>query len=164
MIILTEISNDKKDLTMDKLQKDNEDLKLALNDSVNKAKYLLADFENYKKQIDKQLCKAIENSNESLLKQLLNIVDDFERCIINLKDNENGILIIYKNLMKLLQDNNVKKIDCVGKEFDHNYAEVLLTEESNEKDNIVLEELQKGYLYNNKVLRYAKVKIAKHKD
>ena len=154
--------NKKEEINLEELQKEIKDLKLALNDSVNKNKYLLADFENYKKQQEKQYCKAIENANEKLLLQILNIVDDFERCIVNLDEKDKGVIMIYKNLMKVLEENNVKKIDCVGKEFDHNFAEVLLQEESKEKDNIVLEELQKGYLYNNKVLRYAKVKVSKY--
>ena len=124
----------------------------------------MADFDNYKKHIDKQLELSIEHSNEKLLKEILNIVDEFEISLTHIKNQDDlkGITLIYNNLMKLLNNHDVKRIDCLGKQFDVKYCEVLLQEESNEKEGTVLQELQKGYIYKNKILRFAKVKVAKH--
>jgi molecular chaperone GrpE len=125
---------------------------------------LLADFENYKKQMSKQLDKAIDCANNDLLLDLLNIIDDFERALPSIKNQEDlqGLTMIYKNIEKLLQKYNVKKIECVNKRFDPNYHEVLLQEESDKEENIILDELQKGYLHKDKVLRYSKVKVSKN--
>jgi molecular chaperone GrpE len=146
------------------LAQQNKTLEQKLQDLEQHKLYMQADFDNYKKHIDKQLELSIELSNEKLLKELLNIVDDFERSLSTIKDKDdlNGITLVYNNLMKLLNLNNVKRIDCLGKQFDVKYCEVLLQEESNEKEGTVLQELQKGYIYKNKILRYAKVKVSQN--
>ena len=74
-----------------------------------------------------------------------------------------GIEIIYSQLIDTLHSQGLKHIECVGKKFDPYYHEVLLTEESNEPENKILEELQKGYMLNDKVIRHSKVKISKKK-
>lgn len=149
---------------LEELKIKNHSLEQKLQDISQHSKYLLADFDNYKKQMSKQLQKAIDCANNDLLLDLLNIVDDFERALPLIKDQEDlkGLTMVYKNLEKILQKYNVKKIDCINKQFDPNYHEVLLQEESDKEDNIILDELQKGYLYNDKVLRHSKVKLAKH--
>lgn len=151
---------------MEILAQQNKTLDQKQQDSEQRNLYLQADFENYKKHIDKQLLLAIEHSNEKLLKELLNIVDDFERSLTTIKDKEDlkGMTLIYNNLMKLLNSHDVKKIDCLGKQFDVNHCEVLLQEESKEKEGTILQELQTGYTYKNKILRFSKVKVSKHID
>ena len=73
-----------------------------------------------------------------------------------------GIDLIYSQFHSLLEKEGVTKIEALNKKFDANYHEVLLNEENKDKeDNVVLEELQKGYMLNGKVLRYAKIKINK---
>lgn len=149
---------------LEELKTKNHSLEQKLQDISQHSKYLLADFDNYKKQMSKQLEKAIDCANNDLLLDLLNIVDDFERALPLIKDQEDlkGLTMVYKNLEKLLTKYDVKKIECLNKKFDPNYHEVLLQEESDKEDNIILDELQKGYLYNDKVLRHSKVKLAKH--
>jgi len=147
------------------LSQQNKTLEQELQESKQRNLYLMADFENYKKHIDKNLTDAKNFSNEKLLKELLNIVDDFERALTTIKDKEDlkGITLVYNNLMKLLNSYEIKKIDSLGKQLDPNYHEVLLQEESNKPEGEVIEELQKGYIYKNKVLRYAKVKVSQNK-
>jgi len=65
--------------------------------------------------------------------------------------------------MKILKEYQVKKIDCLGKQFDANLEEVLMQEESEKPEGTILEELQKGYTYKDRVLRYSKVKLAQKK-
>ncbi len=147
------------------LSQQNKTLEQELQENKQRNLYLMADFENYKKHIDKTLQIEREFSNEKLLKELLNIVDDFERALTTIKDSDDlkGITLVYNNLIKFLHSYDVKKIDAIGKQLDVNLHEVLLQEESQEKEGIVLEELQKGYTYKNKVLRYAKVKVSQNK-
>lgn len=149
---------------MEILAQQNKTLESKLQDSEQHKLYMQADLENYKKHIDKTFANEVEHANEKLLKDILNIVDDFERSLTTIKDVEDlkGITLVYNNLIKLLHSYNIKKIDCLGKQLNVNYCEVLLQEESDKPEGTVIEELQKGYIYKNKVLRFAKVKVAKH--
>lgn len=125
-----------------------------------------ADFENYKKQIEKQQQEFTRYSNARLVSQLLPVLDNFEACIKNSHaDNEfaKGVKIAYNELMNVLRAEGIKEIKTIGNVFDPYKHEVLLQEESDKPEGTVLEELQKGYMINDKVLRHAKVKIAKKK-
>jgi len=125
-------------------------------------KYLKADFENYKKMMEKEKEIIIKNANEGILIELLSILDDMENAIKNSKnDNErNGIKIIFDNFLKILEKNGLKKIDTLNKKFDPFYHEALLKEKSDKEDGIIIEEIQKGYTFNDKVIRHSKVKIS----
>lgn len=127
---------------------------------------LQAEFENYKKQVEKQYSNIKKCASESLVIQLLPILDSFELALRNKESNKEefikGIELIYSQLDNVLKSQGLSSIEALGKNFDPYKHEVLLKEES-EKDNIVLEELQKGYMLNDKVIRHTKVKIAKKK-
>lgn len=127
---------------------------------------LQAEFENYQKRIDRERDEFVRYANEKLILELLNIVDDFERAIPSLREkgiDTTGIVMIYTNFMKILENEGLKKIECVGKKFDPYYHEVLL-QDVGEDDGTIIEELQKGYMLNSKVLRHSKVKISKKKS
>jgi len=147
------------------LVQQNKSLEQQLQDISQRNLYLMADFKNYKKQIDKSLQIEREHVNEKLLKDLLNIVDDLERAVSTIRNEENfkGVSLVYNSLMKILKEYQVKKIDCLGKQFDANLEEVLMQEESEKPEGTILEELQKGYTYKDRVLRYSKVKLAQKK-
>jgi molecular chaperone GrpE len=131
---------------------------------------LQAEFENYKKQLDKEKEEFMLNANESLIKDLLIVLDDFERAIKEIKKHRggdkkliDGFELIYKNFFKILEQRGLKRIDALGKKFDPYYHEALLQAHSEEEEGTILEEFQKGYLLNNKVIRHSKVKISKKK-
>ena len=85
-----------------------------------------------------------------------------EKCKEELTDFVKGIELIYSQLYSLLEKEGLRKIDALNKKFNANCYEVLLTEVDEKKDeDTVIEELQKGYMLNDKILRYAKVKISK---
>lgn len=130
-------------------------------DYLTQLKYLQADFENYKKAIEKEKQQFINFANEKLIKELLTILDDFERALKTIKDKEHkqGLNLLYQNFLKILENQGLKKIESLNKEFDPYYHEAILKEKSN-KDDIVLEEIQKGYLLNSKVIRHTKVKVS----
>ncbi len=129
-------------------------------------KYMQADFENYKKRFERERENIIRLANERLIKQLLPIIDDFERALESMKNEKDkkGLSLIYKNFLNLLEKNGLKKIEALGKKFDPYYHEAILKEKSEKEENTILEEIQKGYTLNSKVIRHAKVKVAGRGD
>jgi molecular chaperone GrpE len=137
-----------------------ENMKEQLDEYTDQLKRLQAEFENYQKRVAKEQKDFVCFANEKLIAELLTIMDDFEKALENVEDK--GIKMIYDKLSKLLADQGVKPIKSKGEKFDTFKHEVLCTEEGDEED-VVIEEIQKGYEMNGKVIRYAKVKITKAK-
>src|SRR3989338_10784359 len=124
---------------------------------------LQAEFENYKKRVDKEKSEFVKYAKADLIQSLLPIIDTFEIALRNTKDNEKfvkGMEMVYAQFVSTLQSEGLKPIECVGKKFDPYLHEVMLKEKSDKDDGVVLEELQKGYMLNDKVLRHSKVKIS----
>ena len=122
-----------------------------------------ADFENYRKQIDKQNLEINKRIKADLITRLLPILDSFELALKNTKNKEEftkGIKLIYSQLFQTLEDMGLRIIQTDNK-FDPYKHEVLMTQESNKENNTILEELQKGYMLDDNVIRHSKVKIAK---
>jgi len=138
-----------------------EQLKAQLDDYTEQLKRLQAEFENYQKRIAKEQAQFMCFANEKLIAELLTIMDDFEKALPTVKDE--GIKMIYKKLSKLLESQGVKPIKSKGEKFDTFKHEVLCTQESDGEEDVVVEEIQKGYEMNGKIIRYAKVKITKAK-
>jgi molecular chaperone GrpE len=137
-----------------------------LKELTDTLQHLQAEFENYKKRTEKENCEFIKIANEDLIKALLPIIDNFELAFKSCRvkdDFYKGTELIYSQLIDALRSQGLKHIDCIGKGFDPYYHEVLITEESGEEPNTIIEELQKGYLLHDKVIRHSKVKIAKKK-
>ena len=127
-----------------------------------------ADLQNYKRRKDEENEKILKYKNEELIKELLNIVDNFERAIK--MDNQDlsdevskfleGFKLIYTNMVHILNRFEVKEIVAEGVEFDPNFHQAVLTEhDENKPSGVVLEVLQKGYLYKDRVIRAAMVKV-----
>ena len=129
-----------------------------------------AELVNYRKRKDEEVGVMIKYSNEELIKELLPIVDNFERAI-KLDDNDlsdelskflSGFKMIYSSIINLFNKYEVKAIDGTSKEFDPTYHQAVLTEEiDGVESGIVVEVLQKGYLYKDRVIRPAMVKVSK---
>ena len=140
------------------------DLKEA-EDKVLRAK---AEMVNYRKRMEEEQSRIYKYANESMLKEILPIIDNFERAILmddaDLTDEVSKFLVgfkmIYSDLHKVLKDHEVKTIDALNKEFDPNFHEAVLTEKSEKESGKVIEVLQKGYIYKDKVLRPAMVKVS----
>lgn len=134
------------------------------DDYLSKLQWLQAEFENFRKRIDKEKNDYVKYANKNLIMKLLDSVDDFERIMNNIKDKEitDGLNMIYKNFLHVLENEGLKKIDASGKNFDPYKHEAFLQVVDNSKsENTVVEELQKGYMLNENVIRPAKVKISK---
>lgn len=122
-----------------------------------------AEFENYKKRMDKDKAEFVKYAKAGLIHNLLPMIDTFQIALKSTKDNEKflkGMEMVYALLISTLQTEGLKPIDAMGKKFDPNLHEVMLKEKSDKDEGIILEELQKGYMLNDKVLRHSKVKVS----
>jgi len=128
---------------------------------------LQAEFENYKKYVEKQKSGFVKYAKEDLIVKILPILDSFEMALKNTDDKEKfvkGVELIFSQLYQLLENEGLKPIEALGKTFDPYKHEVLLTQESDKEEDTILEELQKGYILDDKVIRHTKVKVAKKKS
>ena len=132
-----------------------------------------ADFENYKKRIEREMSDVRKFANESLIKELLPIVDNLERALaIEYGKNEDtfegireGVEMTFKEFMECLQKFGVTPMDSLGKPFDPNFHHAVSQEESEEyPENMVLKELQKGYMLRDRLLRAPMVVVSKKPD
>lgn len=160
---------DEKEMLKQKIEQLQKDVDAYKDAFLRKA----ADFENYKRRTENDQLNLIKYSGESFLVKLLPIIDDFERSLQHLENNtdlesiKNGIKLIYDNLMKILIQQGVKKIESVGKPFDVHYHEAMMmrkTPAGETNPHTVLEELQTGYQYKDKVIRHAKVIVSEEGD
>ncbi len=130
---------------------------------------LQADFENTRKRLERDREEFVKYANEDLICSLLDIVDDLERSIeLTQEKHEDsmaflkGVEMILAHLHDMLKKYGVKHIEAKGKTFDPNFHEALMQEGQDDlPENTVVEELQKGYWLNNKVIRTSKVKVSK---
>ena len=131
----------------------------------------VAEFENYKKRTENDQMNLLTYAAESFIQKLLPVVDDFERSLQHIEDAQDidaikqGIKLIYDKLMKVFQEQGVKKIDSVGKRFDVDYHEALMQRaDDSVEPHTVLDEIAKGYTYNDKVIRHTKVIVSEEKS
>lgn len=151
----------------EKLTAEVETLKTQLEKEKKDYMFLMADFDNYKKNALKQRTELIKNAAENVFKGLLPIVDDMERAIAHGEKTEDaaalreGMELIYKKLKKYMEQNGVKEMECVGEPFDSDLQEAVamvpVADES--QKGKVLDAVEKGYMINDKVLRHAKVAV-----
>ncbi|HLC73808.1 MAG TPA: nucleotide exchange factor GrpE [Candidatus Nanoarchaeia archaeon] len=133
---------------------------------VNDLKRLQADFENYKKRVEKEALEFQKLSNHKLMEKLLPILDDFDNTLTHLlkhaKEDTNiqGVKILYDKFKKILFDEGLIPIKSVGEKFDPYRHEVIKKEFHDKEEGIILEEIQKGYMFTDKVIRSSKVKIS----
>jgi len=129
-------------------------------------KRVQADYENYRKRIERDMKEWKKYAAKDLVIKLLPILDSFELALLHMdKKDEHvkGIEMLYGQLRSLLEQEGIHALDCIGKRFDPTQHEALLTQEHEGEADIVLEELQKGYLMYDQVIRPAKVTISKAK-
>lgn len=127
---------------------------------------LQADFVNYKKRTEKEKDSLVNYGIESIVCELLPILDNFERAMESEEKKENGfykgIEMIQGQLIEVLHNNGIKEIESLNKPFDPNYHHAVLMEDSEDwEEGIILGVLQKGYMLNDKVIRPSMVKVAK---
>ena len=135
-----------------------------LNDKYQR---LFAEFQNFRSRSDKEKTAMFETGAKSIIEKILPVVDNFERGVAALSEEDlgspvgQGMNLIYKQLLSTLDEMGVTAIEAEGKEFDSDLHNAVMHEENDELgENIVSQELQKGYKYRDTVIRHSMVKVA----
>jgi molecular chaperone GrpE len=126
-----------------------------------------AELDNYRKRTEKEMSKIMENANADLIKKLLPIIDDLERSLdpehAGRKDSEfyQGIELIYKNIMYILEEEGLEPMNSEGEPFEVELHDALMQVKKNGVESgVVIKEHQRGYLLNGRILRHAKVVVS----
>lgn len=146
-------------------KKDKKDIRIE--ELTDKYKRTMAEFDNFRKRTEKEKAAMYEIGAKDIIEKILPIVDNFERGFQTLSEEEkaapfaDGMDKVYKQLMKALEEAGVKPIEAVGNEFDPNFHNAVMhVEDETLGENVVAEELQKGYMYRESVVRHSVVKVA----
>lgn len=149
------------------LREENEKLKERCKDAEAKYTRLLAECENIRQRNEKESGKLYDIGAKGVLEKLLPVVDNFERALAAIPEDEkgrpfeSGVANIYKQLMTSLDSIGVKPMDCAGQQFDPTYHNAVMhVEDDSYEENVIVEEMQKGYMYKDQVLRFSMVKVA----
>lgn len=129
----------------------------------------VAEFENYKRRTENDQFNLIKYAAESFILKVLPIYDDLKRSVNHLSEETNfssikeGLELILNKFTKTLEEQGIKEIETIGKEFNVEFHEALLQQPSNEfPDHTVIQEVEAGYLYKDKVIRHAKVIVSQN--
>ena len=126
---------------------------------------LAADFQNFRRRTEKEKQDLYQFANEKIVSDLLAVIDNFERAMDAAPADDKfaeGMGLILKQLLELLKKNNVEEIESLGKPFDPNFHNAVMTEESEDAESgTIIKVFQKGYVLNSKVVRPAMVSVAK---
>ena len=135
-----------------------------------KDKYLrtLAEYENFRKRSEKEKAQMFELGAKSIIEALLPVVDNFERALSHVQEEEKdspfvkGIEGIYKQIQKMFADCNIQEIEALGKKFDPALHNAVMTEEEGDaEEDTITQDLQKGYTYRGNVVRHSMGKVKK---
>lgn len=145
-------------------KKECENLKKEIKEINNKLLRVQADFQNYQKRMEKEILFCKQETKEKYLLELLDLYDILSKAY---KDNnpKKGLKLLINNLENFFEKEQIKEIDCMGKKFDHNFHHALhAIEKKNCEDDLIIEEVKKGYMINKKVVRPSQVIVVKNKD
>ena len=155
--------DESEDGELDKLNKDLERKDEEIIELKSHIQRLQADFDNFRKQGEKQKQDLIRYANEGLIVKFLDIYEDMERALENSSNEEElreGLELIYSKMKNALEKEGVEEIPAVGEKFDPFKHEALLTVDSpDHENNEIVDELMKGYTLKDKVIKYIKIKI-----
>ncbi|MCM1256849.1 MAG: nucleotide exchange factor GrpE [Roseburia sp.] len=157
-------AEDKKGL-FKKKKKDKKDEQIE--DLTDRLKRQMAEFENFRKRTEKEKAQMYDMGAKSIVEKVLPVIDNFERGLGAVPEENaedpfvDGMNKIYKQMMAMLEEAGVKPIEAVGAEFDPEYHNAVMhVEDENFGENVIAEELQKGYMYRDTVVRHSMVKVA----
>ncbi|TFG65260.1 MAG: nucleotide exchange factor GrpE [Spirochaetales bacterium] len=151
-------------MKLEKKVKDLEEENISLKDQYLRK---TADFENFRKRMFREKDEAIKYANSNLLTDIITVIDDFERAIRSGQDQKDfdsffsGIELIERQFVSLLERNwGLKRFDSLGEIFDPEKHEAIATGEADVQETVVLEDYQKGYMLQDRVIRHSKVKVS----
>ena len=146
-----------------KKKKDNK-LEQQIEELTDRLKRSMAEFDNYRKRTEKEKSSMYVIGAREIIEKILPVVDNFERGLAQAPEGDafaEGMQMIYKQLMTTLEGLGVEPIEAVGKEFNPDFHNAVMHVDDEEAgDNMVVEELQKGYTYKGFVVRHSMVKVA----
>lgn len=149
-----------------KADKKNEAMQAKIDELEDRVKRQMAEFENFRKRTDKEKTMMFETGAKSVIEKILPVVDNFERGLATIPEDDkesafaNGMKMIYKQMMDELDKLGVKPIEAVGQEFDPNFHNAVMQVESEEYESgVVAQELLKGYMYHETVVRHSMVAV-----
>lgn len=129
---------------------------------------LAAEFDNYKKRSAKEFQSIIKNANEELISQLVETLDNFQRALESAKNSSDfesfhkGVELIYQHFREILEKEGLQEIKTIGEVFDPHFHEAVMQQESEEyPEGVVMDEISKGYILNDKVIKHSKVIVSK---
>ena len=141
------------------------ELKKEMDELRDKYVRLYADFDNYKKRTAKEKLETIQTASKDVIKELLPVVDDFERALKALGDSDakNGMQLIYNKLVSNLAAKGLTPLESIGKDFDVDLHEAIteVPVADAKQNGKVIDEVEKGYYLNGKLIRFAKVIVGK---
>ena len=150
-----------------KADKKQDALKERIEELEDRVKRQMAEFDNFRKRTEKEKSAMFEIGAKDIVERILPVIDNFERGLTSIPEEAkgtpfaNGMEMIYKQLLKNLEEAGVKPIEAVGQPFDPNFHNAVMhIEDENLGENIVAQELQKGYLYRDSVVRHSMVQVA----
>lgn len=153
---------------IEELRAKTEELEQQINQLKDQNLRKIAEFENYKRRTEKEFIAHLEFANEGLISEILPILDDFERFLEHADDSENnmtlkeGVELIYKKLLSVLEKKGLKVMEVIGEEFDSEKHEALMQVDSDKVESgYIVDQHLRGYLINEKVIRHAQVLVAK---
>ena len=166
-----EVEEESKEEKKDKKKKEKTDkkqdaLKQKIEELEDRVKRQMAEFENFRKRTEKEKTMMFETGAKSVIEKILPVVDNFERGLATVSEDEKdspfaqGMEMIYKQLMTELENMQVKPIPAVGEEFNPDFHNAVMQVESDEYESgVVAQELQKGYTYRDSVVRHSMVAV-----
>lgn len=165
----TELSIEDVTAELKETRDDLEHYRKLYDDTFNKLKYSLADFDNYRKNIEKQNALRVLSVKADILSTVVNLREDFMRALDTLKHHKvdisilEGLMNILKNIDLFLEKENVLEIKALNNVFDPNFHEIIGFSyvEDDAEENIITKEIRKGYLLNDRVLRPSLVEVSK---
>ncbi len=147
------------------LQKELSKKEDEIEEYISHLQRLQADFENYKKQREKQETQIIEYANEKLILKLVDVLEDMERAIANCnspKDFEDGLNLIYRKFNNILEKEGLQRIPTTGEKFDPFKHEAIQIEKNEKyKNGEIIEEISRGYMLKDKIIKPSLVKVCK---
>jgi molecular chaperone GrpE len=162
-----EAEEEEEEENVEALRKELQEAKEAAEANLNKLKYLMADFDNYRKQMEKQVASRVESGKAELLLKFLNIRDDYQRALEMAQKDASPIVAeglggILRNIDSLLASEGVMPIEAVGTPFDPNVHDAIAFAPREDVDeNTVTTEIRRGYMLNGKVLRASMVEVSR---
>ena len=157
---------EKKEKKKLKFDKKHDKLQEKIDELEDKTKRQMAEFENFRKRTEKEKTAMFETGAKSVIEKILPVVDNFERGLNGLSEEDKGtpfaegMNMVYKQLMTELEKLEVKPIEAVGCEFDPNLHNAVMQVESEEYESgVIAQELQKGYTYRESVVRHSMVAV-----